>query len=65
VPASPASAASTEMVQRFVRLPNPDLVMYVAPHLSGTARHPVPGYSTVFPMYESIEYALPGEVSAP
>ena len=47
---------------RFVRLPNPDLVMFVLPHLSATGRHPIPGYSTVFPMYETVEYARPGEL---
>lgn len=51
-----------EIDNRFVRLPNPDLVMYVTPHLSPNGRYPVPGYSTVFPMYETIEYAMPGEV---
>lgn len=51
-----------EIDSRFARLPNPDLVMYVAPHLSANGRYPVPGYSTVFPMYETVEYALPGEV---
>jgi len=50
------------MQQRFARLPNPDLVMYVHPHLSRNG-HPVPGYLTVFPMYERVEYALPGEVA--
>jgi len=48
----------------FPRLPNPTLVMYVFPHLSGETRAPVPGYATAFPMYEQVEYALPGEVSA-
>lgn len=47
---------------RFTRLPNPDLVMYVAPHLSADGRYPIPAYTTVFPMYESVEYALPGEI---
>ena len=46
---------------RFARLPNPDLVMYVAPHLSPNGRYPIPGYSTVFSMYEHVEYAMPGE----
>ena len=36
--------------------------MYVFPHLAGTERVPVPGYATTFPLYERIEYALPGEV---
>lgn len=46
---------------RFERLPNPDLRMHVFPHLS-LGRYPVPGYDTVFPMYETVHYALPGEV---
>ena len=48
----------------FPRLPNPTLVMYVFPHLAGEAHAPVPGYATAFPMYEQVEYALPGEVTA-
>lgn len=48
--------------QRFQRLPNPDLVMTVFPHLA-KGKYPIPGYVTVFPMYESVEYAMPGEVS--
>jgi conjugative transfer region lipoprotein (TIGR03751 family) len=49
------------MQQRFARVPNPDLVMVVYPHLS-KGKYPVPGYATVFPMYEQTQYALPGEV---
>jgi conjugative transfer region lipoprotein (TIGR03751 family) len=55
-------SVSDEIDNRFTRLPNPDLVMYVTPHLAGNGRYPVPGYSTVFPMYETVEYAMPGEV---
>lgn len=47
--------------QRFARVPNPDLVMVVYPHLA-KGKYPVPGYVTVFPMYETVEYALPGEI---
>ncbi len=54
--------AARELETRFPRLPNPTLVMYVYPHLSGPGRTPVPGYVTTFPFYERIEYALPGEV---
>lgn len=54
-------SAVEPMQQRFARLPNPDLVMVVYPHLA-RGRYPVPGYVTVFPMYEETEYALPGEV---
>ncbi|EAQ3014216.1 TIGR03751 family conjugal transfer lipoprotein [Salmonella enterica] len=50
----------SELSQQFPRLPNPDMVMYVFPHLAdGSA--PVLGYSTVFPFYTRTQYALPGE----
>ncbi|HIC0681681.1 TPA: TIGR03751 family conjugal transfer lipoprotein [Escherichia coli] len=51
---------SSEIHQQFPRLPNPDMVMYVFPHLSA-GNLPVPGYSTVFPFYHQVQYALPGE----
>ena len=54
--------AHTELETLFVRLPNPVLVMYVFAHLAGAERVPVPGYATTFPLYERVEYALPGEV---
>ncbi|MGE0278253.1 MAG: TIGR03751 family conjugal transfer lipoprotein [Nitrospiraceae bacterium] len=53
--------AQNEIYRQFHRLPNPDLVMYVFPHLAGTNPVPVPGYSTVFPLYQRVQYALPGE----
>ncbi|WP_261641087.1 TIGR03751 family conjugal transfer lipoprotein [Erwinia mallotivora] len=49
-----------EIQQTFPRLPNPDMVMYVFPHLADGST-PVPGYSTVFPFYSQVQYALPGE----
>ena len=54
--------AANEIDTVFARLPNPTLVMYIYPHLSGGERTPVPGYVTTFPFYERVEYALPGEV---
>lgn len=53
--------AHNEILSQFHRLPNPDLVMFVFPHLSGTEPVPIPGYSTVFPLYQKVQYALPGE----
>lgn len=53
--------ARNEIYSQFKRLPNPDLMMYVFPHLAGTDPVPVPGYSTVFPLYQRVQYALPGE----
>ncbi len=54
--------AHNEIDTTFPRLPNPSLAMYVFPHLAGKEQVPVPGYVTTFPMYERVEYALPGEV---
>jgi len=53
--------AANEIYRQFQRLPNPDLVMYVFPHLTGTEAVPVPGYTTVFPLYQRVQYAMPGE----
>lgn len=50
----------SEISQQFPRLPNPDMVMYVFPHLA-QGNTPVPGYSTVFPFYDQTQYAMPGE----
>lgn len=46
----------------FTTLPNPKLQMYVFPHITegGLA---IPGYSVEFSMYETDQYALPGELS--
>jgi conjugative transfer region lipoprotein (TIGR03751 family) len=54
-----------EIYSQFRRLPNPDLVMYVFPHLAGSEQVPVPGYSTVFPFYQRVQYAMPGESARP
>lgn len=64
VPAANAGYTRTavnEIRSQFHRLPNPDLVMYVFPHLAGTDPAPVPGYTTVFPLYQRVQYAMPGE----
>ncbi len=53
--------AHNEIQRQFARLPNPDLLMFVFPHLAGADPVPVPGYTTVFPLYQRVQYALPGE----
>lgn len=53
--------AANEIYRQFHRLPNPDLVMYVFPHLAGSEPVPVPGYTTVFALYQRVQYAMPGE----
>ncbi|ATY89398.1 TIGR03751 family conjugal transfer lipoprotein [Pectobacterium atrosepticum] len=50
----------SEISQQFPRLPNPDMVIYIFPHLAEGST-PVPGYSTVFPFYSQTQYAMPGE----
>lgn len=53
--------AQNEIYSQFKRLSNPDLVMYVFPHLAGSDPAPIPGYTTVFPLYQRVQYAMPGE----
>ncbi len=50
-----------ELEVLFPRLANPDLAIYVYPHLATRTRAPIPGYTTVIPLYERVEYRLPGE----
>lgn len=53
--------ALTELDNLFPRHDNPDMVIYVYPHLATRTRAPIPGYTTVIPLYERVEYRLPGE----
>lgn len=55
-------SALEPMNQRFQRVPNPDLLMVVYPHMA-KGKYPVPGYVTTFPMFDEVHYALPGETS--
>ncbi len=50
-----------ELSNQFPLLPNPRINLFVYPHLSKDG-HPIPGYTTVFPLYETDHYALPHEV---
>jgi len=54
-------AAPAEQMRYTRTARNEILVMYVYPHLAGTDPVPVPGYTTVFPLYQRIQYAMPGE----
>ncbi len=56
-------SASNEIYNLFPRLINPDIVIYIYPHLATKNAVPVPGYATVIPLYNSVQYALPGEVA--
>ena len=57
-----ARTAASELELLFPRLPNPDVYIHVLPHLATEERVPVPGYTTAVPLYERVEYALPGEL---
>lgn len=52
-------AALGSLQQDFQRLPNPEILGYVYPHVRGDL--PVPGYYTAFPLREGLYYARPGE----
>ncbi len=58
--------ATNEIHSQFSRLPNPDLTLYIFPHLSGGSGEqvPVPGYTTIFPLYGRPHYGQPGERTA-
>jgi conjugative transfer region lipoprotein (TIGR03751 family) len=45
----------------FHKLPNPELKMYVSPHLAGKDEVPIPGYYTAFNAYTQDHYILPNE----
>jgi conjugative transfer region lipoprotein (TIGR03751 family) len=45
----------------YPKLPNPELFMYVKPHVTGESGMVVPGYFTRFTLYEKTHYAMPGE----
>ena len=47
----------------FKRMPNPEVDLYVYPHLvnENGESQPVPGYTTAFFMYKSNHFALPSE----
>ena len=56
------SAAAAAGVERtFPRLANPDVLVYVYPHVATPLGVGVPGYLTALPLFERVEYALPGE----
>ena len=56
--------AANELELLFPRLANPDIYIYVPAHLATELRIPVPGYTTAVPLYDRVEYALPGETEA-
>lgn len=53
--------SANEIKVLFPRLPNPDISLFIYPHLATKNEVPIPGYATVIPLYGQVEYALPGE----
>ena len=53
---------SNHLNSQFTFIPNPVLVMYIAPHLATASEVPIPGYVTQFRMYEKDHYAMPHEM---
>lgn len=51
----------TELQNRFPFIPNPSINLFVYPHLSKDG-HPIPGYTTIFNLFEKNHYALPNEI---
>jgi len=45
----------------FQKIPNPELNLYIYPHLAGQSEVPIPGYYTAFNAYEKDHYLLPQE----
>ena len=60
-PSRRSHPALTDLQRDFQRVPNPDILGYVYPHRAGDL--PVPGYYTVFSLYEKTPYAQPGEAA--
>ena len=54
---------SAAVDQTFKKVPNPELKMYVYPHLAGQEEVPIPGYFTAFNAFERDYYELPIESS--
>ena len=48
----------------FALIPNPPILVFIAPHVAGRGQLPIAGYWTKLPMYTQNYYALPGEVVA-
>lgn len=57
---SHSSRHVSELQRDFQRVPNPQIVAYVYPHLN-EGELPIPGYFTVFRLYDRDHYALSNE----
>lgn len=57
----PGSVYTSADKSKFHKLPNPELQLYISPHVAGQDEVPIPGYFTAFDAYERNYYALPYE----
>lgn len=55
---TPASVSQSVLSREFVKLPNPELRVYIEPHFASGDQVPIPGYYTVFNVYEHDHYTL-------
>lgn len=55
--------AQNEVINLFTQLPNPQIAVYIPPHLTdiGNDEIPVPGYTTSFFLYDKNIIAMPSE----
>jgi len=61
-PTSLRNSSISAQSNSFQKLSNPELKMYVYPHLASNAEVPIPGYFTVFNAYTRDYYALSYEI---
>lgn len=58
----PVTHHSSRNCHQFHKISNPELTMYVFPHLAGQDEVPIPGYDTAFNVYTQDHYALATEL---
>ncbi len=58
------ATATTETNNLFKQLPNPEIPLYIYPHMVqvGGESYPKPGMSTAFFLYDKNHFAMPNEV---
>lgn len=55
------NVSANSVTKEFRKVTNPELKMYIFPHLAGQDEIPVPGYYTAFNVYDRDYYALANE----
>lgn len=57
------ATAKTQVNNLFHRLPNPEIPMYIYPHLvyQNGEEYPKPGITTAFFLYRQAHFAMPGD----